>query len=405
MMSLNVNKIREDFPLFNRKINGKPIIYFDNACMSLKPRQVIEKINEYYENYPACVGRSVHTLSKEAEEGYEGTRRTAQKFFNARKVEEISFSKNTTESINPVEHNLNLSSGDMVLTTDKEHNSNLLPWIRLAKTKGIKLQIVKSSPDNTFDLEEFKEKVKGAKFVAMVHTSNIDGTTIPAKEVIKISHDNNALVLLDAAQSAPHKPIDVKKLDVDFLACSGHKMLGPTGTGILYGKKDLLEKFEQFIIGGETVKNSTYEDYTPENIPQRFEAGLQNYAGIIGLGAALQYLKKLGLENINKHENELNQYISENLNQENKISLIGPQDPKLRSGIFSFTIQGLTHHSIAQMLSKSNNIMMRSGAHCVHSWFNAHNSPGSARASLYLYNTKEEADVFISAIKELIKNF
>jgi len=389
---MNINKIRNDFPIL---CNKNPPIYFDNACMSLKPLQVIEKMNEYYREYPACGQRSMHKLGKRVTDEIENARNIAKKFFNAKRKEEIVFTKNTTESINLVANSIGLKKGDIVITTDKEHNSNLIPWQRL-KEKGIEHIIVKFD-----DIEDLKEKInKKVKIVSMVHTSNLDGTSIQAKEIIRICHDFDVPVLLDAAQSAPHKEIDVKKLDVDFLACSGHKMLGPNGTGILYAKYDLLEKMNPFIVGGETVFDSTYENAKFEKPPLKFEAGLQNYSGIIGLGEALKYLIRVGRKNIESHEIRLNKKMTEELN--GFVDIIGPIDANLRSGIFSFNIEGIDAHEIAVMLDQSN-IAIRSGMHCVHSWFNANKINGSARASLYLYNTEDEVMFFVEKIKKIAK--
>lgn len=394
---MNIQKIREDFPIFKRLINGKPIIYMDSACVTLRPIQVINAINKYYKEFPACAGRSMHTLGKEVTQEVYNSRRTIQKFINAKKTNEIIFTKNTTESINLVANSLNLKEGDTVLTSDKEHNSGLLPF-QLLKRNGIKHKIFKFS-----DLNDFQNKLnKDVKLVSTVHTSNLDGTSNPIKEIIKRAHENNSLVLIDGAQSVPHKEINLRKLDVDFLAFSGHKMLGPSGTGVLYGKIDLLEKLNPFIIGGDTVKNSTYDSYEAEEIPERFEAGLQNYAGIIGFAEAVKYLTKVGLRNIAVHEQQLNKFISDefvNLG----IDIIGDLNSEKRSGIISFNIKGIDPHGVAGILNESSNIMIRSGMHCVHSWFNAHNLKGSARVSLYLYNTKEECETLIDEIKKIIK--
>lgn len=399
---MDVEKIREYFPILNKQINGKPIIYLDSACMSLKPKPVIDSMNEYYLEYTSCGERSSHKFGRETTEKMEKTRERTKKFFNAKNSNEIVFTKNTTESINLVARSLGLNKGDKVLTTDKEHNSNLIPWLQLKKN-GIIHEVVKSNDDNTFNIENFKEKIKNTKLVSFVHTSNLDGTTIPAKEIIKIAHDAKALVMLDAAQSAPHKKIDVQKLDVDFLACSGHKMLSPTGIGVLYAKKHLLEKLEPFIVGGETVQDSTYESVKFREIPQRFEAGLQNYSGIIAFNEALELLDKIGLDWIEKHDEELNEIVSKELLNEPKIKLIGPKNPGLRGSIFSFNIEGMNFHEIASLLDETANIMIRSGNHCVHSWFNAHGMKGSARASWYLYNTEEEILKFSEEVKKLLK--
>lgn len=393
---MKIERLREDFPILK-----EGIIYFDNACMSLKPRQVIEKMNEYYLKYPSCALRSHHRLSNKASEEYENARGKLRKFINAKKNEEIIFTKNTTESINLVSHTLNLNKGDVVLTTDKEHNSNNIPWQVLSK-KGIIKQVIDSKPDNTFDIEKFENMMnKNVKLVSVVHSSNLDGVENPIKEITKIAHDYNALVLIDAAQSIPHKPVDVNKLNVDFLAFSGHKMLGPTGTGVLYGKKELLEKLDLFITGGETVIESTFDTFEKENLPQRFEAGLQNYSGFIGLGEAVEYLNKLGLDNIKEHEKNLNKILTKELI--NTVDIIGPKDPELRGGIFSFNVPGLDPHNVAIILDQTKKIAVRSGAHCVHSWFNKHNMKGSVRASLYLYNTEEECKIFAEEVNRIAK--
>ncbi len=394
----NVEKIREDFPVLS-----KSIIYFDSACMSLKPKQVINKINEYYNEYPACAGRSSHKLATKVETEVAKARNEVKNFINAKYDSEIIFTRNTTEGLNLVANSIGLKQGDEVIISDKEHNSNLLPWLKLQE-KGIKVFVVDSNDDNTFNLENFRNSfTSNTKVVSVVHVSNLDGVENPIKEISQITHKNNALLLVDAAQSVPHKEVDVKKLDVDFMAFSGHKMLGPTGTGVLYGKKEFLEKLDQFIVGGETVIDSTYKDYKIEEIPMRFEAGLQDYAGIIGLGEACRYLKKIGLKKISEHEIKLNKMITEALADNKKIELIGPKEAEKRGGIFSFNIKGIDMHHVARMLDKSKSIMTRSGAHCVHSWFNKHNMKGSVRASLYLYNTEEEVKIFIEEIQKIIK--
>ncbi|MFC2136071.1 aminotransferase class V-fold PLP-dependent enzyme, partial [Bacteroidota bacterium] len=318
----------------------------------------------------------------------------------AKRNEEIIFTRNTTEALNIVANSFKFNKGDKVLITDKEHNSNLLPWQVLSDKGIINLEIINSNPDNTFNMEEFEEKVKGARFVSVVHTSNLDGVTNSAKEIIKIAHENGALVMLDAAQSAPHHYIDVRSLDVDFLAFSGHKMLGPSGIGALYGKKDLLEELTPFIVGGETVKDSTYTTKVWEDLPERFEAGLQNYAGIVGFAEAARYLDKVGRKNIEKHETALTIRLTKGLQKIEGVKIIGPEAEK-RSGITSFTIEGADPHQIALLMDSSANIMLRSGAHCVHSWFNKHKLEGSVRASLYLYNTEEEVDYFLENIRKV----
>lgn len=400
---MNAEKIRKDFPIFEKRIRGKPIIYFDNACMSLRPRQVINAADEYYFEYPGCAGRSAHEFGTKVTEKYDEARKEIAKFVGARKKEEIVFTRNTTEGLNLIFNCLDLKKDDVIITTDKEHNSVLVPIQVLKERKGIKHQII-FSKNNFFDLEKFQDSMnKQVKLVAMAHSSNIDGTTIPEKEIIKIAHDFGALVMLDAAQSVPHKEFKVKDIDVDFLAFSGHKMMGPSGTGVLYGKHELLEKLNTFIVGGDTVEYTTYDSHVFLKPPEKFEAGLQNYAGAIGLAEATRYLDKIGRKNVEKHEEELNKIITEGIDGMKGLRILGPEEPKMRGGIFQFIIDGMNVHDVALMLNNTRNIMIRSGQHCVHSWFKAHNLQGSDRVSLYLYNTTEEAEVFVQTLKEIVK--
>ncbi|MFH1063612.1 MAG: cysteine desulfurase [Candidatus Woesearchaeota archaeon] len=399
MIGLNVDKIRKDFPVLNKKI-----IYFDSACMALKPQQVVDAMNRYYSEYPACAGRSAHSLAKTVEHEVDKSRAELGKFINAKRHEEIIFTRNTTEGINLIANSLGLKSGDEVVISDKEHNSNLIPWLKLKKTVGIKLKVVDSNPDNTFNLENLdKTLTDKTKLVSVVHTSNLDGVTNPIADIASAAHKRGALMLVDGAQSIPGRQVDVRKLDVDFLSFSGHKMCGPTGTGVLYGKMELLEKLDQFLVGGETVIESTYDSYDIENIPMRFEAGLQDYAGIIGLGEACRYIQKIGFKNIMAQEELINTIMTEGIEDNAKVNIIGPKDPTLRSGVFSFNIKGMDPHHVAGMLDASKKIMVRSGAHCVHSWFNKHKLHGSARASAYFYNTEEEAETFVKEISKISK--
>lgn len=398
---MNVEKIRNDFPLLVDGIKGKQVIYFDNACMSLKPKQVVEAVNDYYYHFPACAGRSHHKLGKKLEYEIDCSRKAIAKFINAKKKQEIVFTRNTTECINLLANTLELKKGDIVLGSDKEHNSNLIPWLRMAKVTGIKYATFRFG-----DINDFSEKIATLKpkIASFVHVSNIDGTENNAKEMVKIAKENNknngTITIIDAAQSIPHQEIDVKKLGCDFLCFSGHKMMGPSGTGVLYGKYDLLNELPQFMVGGETVVDSTYNSFKPEEVPHKFEAGLQHYAGIIGLKAAAEYLNKIGLKDIHKHEAKMNAFITEHL--AGKVNILGSKEPEKRSGIFNFFIPGKDPHQIAIMLDQSN-IMTRSGRHCCHSWFNANNIEGSTRASLYAYNTIEECGRFVEEMEKILK--
>ncbi len=398
---MDVSKIREDFPALSQKLGGRPLIYFDSACMSLKSRQVISAMVEYYEKYPACAGRSIHRLSSMVEERVHGARKSVARFLDAKSDGEIVFTRNTTEAINLVANSIGLKKGDVVVTTDREHNSNLIPWQVLSGKAGIEHRVARSLPDGSLDMDDLRKKARGARLVSVVHTSNLDGYTTPLKEIAEAARHEGALVMADAAQSAPHKPISVRRLGLDFLACSGHKMTGPTGTGVLFGRRQLLESMEPFLVGGDTVRTSTYTSHELLPPPEKFEAGLQDYAGIIGLGEAVNYLMKAGLEDISRHERELNRIITEGISGIKGLRILGPGDPGARSGIVSFTIDGMDHHQIAMLLDRNASIMIRSGHHCVSSWFSDRGIKGSARASLYLYNTREEAETFVRELRKV----
>lgn len=401
---MDLKKIRQDFPLLADAAGGKAVTYFDNACQSLRPRLVIEAINQYYLKTSACSGRSNHHLAAEVTRGVDQARSTVAKWIGASRKEEIVFTRNTTEGINLVANSVGLKNGDTVLITDKEHNSNLIPWQMQAKKQGISLKIVPSLEDNTFDMEAYTRLLAdGVRLVSFGYTSNLDGVEIPAGDVIKKAHQAGALTLLDAAQTAPHRQINLKALDVDFLAFSGHKMLGPSGTGVLFGKYHLLEKMEPFLVGGDTVASSSYTSCEFLPPPEKFEAGLQDYAGILGLEAAVRYLQGIGFVAIRKQELLLNQVITAELKDLAGIKLIGPCDAALRGPIFSFYFEGIDSHHVALMLDQMANILVRSGQHCVHSWFNAHQIHGSVRASVYFYNTEEEAALFINSLKKIRK--
>jgi len=399
---LNTDKIRADFNILTSQ-NGLVPVYLDSACMSLKPNKVVEAMDDYYFNYSACAGRSSHKMGDKVTKKVAEARKLIAKFINADSENEIIFTRNTTEGINLLANSLGLLQGDIVLISDKEHNSNLVPWLYLRDKIGIVVKIIPSNEDGSFNLNKFSELVVGVKLVSVVYTSNLDGVTNPVKEIVEIAHKNNALVFVDAAQSIAHQKIDVKNLDVDFLAFSGHKMLGPTGTGVFYGKYKLLEKLAPFIMGGDTVLYSTYEDYKFLPVPEKFEAGLQDYAGIIGLGEAVKYLSQFDFADITEHELVLNTYITNEIKKIPQIKIIGPEDPKFRSGIIDFYIKDTDMHKFAIMLDEMANISIRSGQHCVHSWFASHGIFNSARVSLYLYNTQEDAEKFITNLNKILR--
>lgn len=401
---MDITQYRQDFPFLQDGADHQSITYFDNACQSLRPRQVIDAITGYYLKTSACSGRSMHRLAAEVTRGCNLARAAVAKLIHASQPEEIVFTRNTTEGINLVAYSLEWKAGDAIIISDKEHNSNLIPWQLLAKRKGIVLKIIPSLPDNTFDLDAFSRSMdERVKLVALGYTSNLDGVTIPAQQVVKVAHQNGALVLFDAAQTVPHMKLDVKALDADFVAFSGHKMLGPSGTGVLFGKYRLLEQLEPFLVGGDTVSSSTYESCQFLPPPEKFEAGLQDYAGIIGLGAAAAYLQKVGFDAIARQELLLNEQVTREIASIPRLTILGPQEPRLRGGIVSFYIEGIDSHRIALMLDQMGRIMVRSGQHCVHSWFNARQIQGSVRASMYFYNTRQEAELFVSHLRKIIK--
>jgi cysteine desulfurase/selenocysteine lyase len=401
---MDIIKIRQDFPFLSSTTSKKPQIYLDTACQSLRPQVVMDAINQYYQEEPACGGRSNHHLSAAVSHRVDQVRETAAKFFHASRKEEIIFTRNTTEGINLVANSLGLKSGDTVVISDKEHNSNLIPWQMLVKRDGVQLKVVPSLPDNSFDLSAFEKILaEGARLVSIGMTSNLDGVTVPAAEIVKLAHKKGALVMFDAAQAAPHRQIDVKAMDIDFLALSGHKMLGPSGMGMLYGKLALLEKMSPFLVGGDTVASSTYDSCEFLPVPEKYEAGLQDYAGIYGIGAALEYIKKIGFDFIQKQETALNEYITREIASLPGLNILGPADPKIRGGIVNFTVDGIDSHRIALMLDQMAGVMVRSGQHCVHSWFNSRQIRGSVRASTYFYNTLEEAAIFTDNLKKIRK--
>ena len=399
---MDVSKLRKDFPILNSEDSPT---YLDSACMTLRPQVVIDALTDYYTNYPACGGRSVHKLSWQVTENFEIARDQIRRFMGAEKPSEIVFTKNATEGMNIVANGFNLQKGDKVLTSDKEHNANVVPWHHLAKYKGIKYEVLPAKDNYFFDLEALKEKLtKDTKLMSFVHTSNLDGYSNPAKDIIEICHDKGVKVMMDAAQSIPHKEVNVTDLDVDFAAVSAHKFCGPSGMGALYGKYEELEKLIPTYVGGSTVVNSTYEDYKLLPPPSCFEPGLQDYAGAIGAGVAADYIMEIGRDNIRDHENKLNILMSNKLKDLDGLSIVGPEDVSDRGGIMSFNIEGWDPTEIAMHLDDKYNIAIRSGMHCVHSWFNSRGIEGTARASAYLYNNDSDINKFVAAIEDTVAN-
>jgi len=405
-MSLDVEAIMKDFPSLQVRVNRKPIVYLDNACMTMKPIQVIEAMNEYYYSYPGCHGRTMYYFGRRTTEEYGRARQRLQRLINAPQSKEVIFVRNTSEGINLVASSLPFEPGDVVVTTNVEHNSNLLPWQVLKRRKGIEHRIVNLNEELTFDLGELEEAMSDrVRLVSVPHTSNLTGVTLPVSEIARVAHAHGALLMLDAAQSVPHRRVDVQSLDADIVVFSVHKMLGPTGTGVLWAKEEVLNKMGPFIVGGETVLDTHYDTYVPAGLPDRFEAGLQNYAGAIGAGVAAEYLMALGLEDIHEHEVWLNQIVTERLQDLDGVRVLGPAEPEQRGGVINIVIEGMKALEVARILDEANNIMVRAGVHCLHSWYNANLMPHSIRASVYVYNTEAECELFTDVLTKLIKHY
>jgi cysteine desulfurase/selenocysteine lyase len=407
---LDPYKIRQDFPILKRKINNHPLIYFDNAATTQKPKQVIEAIKEFYENHNANVHRAIHTLSQESSELYENAHKEVAKFINADDMEEIIFVRGTTEAINLVAYAWglhNLKSENEVLVTLMEHHSNIVPWETLSKIKGFQVKYAEVNNDGTLNYESLENAISDkTKIVCLAHVSNVTGVINDVKRVAKIAHEYGALVLVDAAQSVPHLPVDVKDLDIDFLAFSGHKMLGPTGIGALYGKREILEEMEPFHGGGSMIEDVTFNTMTGRcsvslnDLPWKFEGGTPNICGGIGLMAAVKYLKDVGMKNVKEHEEILTEYAIGRMQECEKVKIYGPEDASLKCGILPFGVKGLSSHDVALFLD-SYGIMIRSGFHCAQPLHEKLRLKSSARASFYIYNTREEIDRLIEALKEI----
>ncbi len=403
--TMDIEKIRKDFPILNRKVHGKPLIYLDNAATSQKPKQVIDAISDYYNSYNANIHRGIHKLSEEATLAYEKAHEKTAEFIGAGGMEEIVFTKNTTESLNLLAYSLTLGlkKGDEIVLTQMEHHSNIVPWQQLAKQRGLAVKYININEEGQLDAKSISESItKKTKIVSATHASNVMGTINPIKEIAKIAHENNALMIVDGAQSVPHMKVNVKDLNCDFLAFSGHKMLGPTGIGVLYGKKELLEKMPPFLYGGDMIREVKFDDATFNDLPWKFEAGTPNIAAGIGLGAAVDYLNKVGMDAIRRHDKELTEYAMEILNEIDGISIYGPKDE--RGAVVSFNINSVHSHDVSEILD-SEGIAIRAGHHCCMPLMKLLNVQGTARASFYLYNTKEEINKLAEGIKKVKKIF
>ncbi len=401
---MNVARFRRDFPALRPRRGQRAPSYLDSACMSLVPKDVLRAMEEYYSDYPGCGGRSLHRYAQKVSLRFEGARERFARFFGAADSRGVVFVRNATEAINQVAQGTAWKKGDRVLVSDQEHNSNLVVWQRLVRERGIRLDILPLSADGTFDGELLEERLaRKVRLVSLFHTSNLDGRTLPLAEVVERSHDRGAQVLFDGCQAAPHRAIEFDRSSVDFYAVSAHKMLGPTGTGVLLGRPDALAPFRPLSVGGETVEWTTLTDHQLREPPHRFEAGLQNYAGIIGAVAGLDYLERVGWDAVGATQLAANRAVSQELADEPRVRLLGPPDPKDRSSIFAFALEGIDPHDAALFLDQGWNVLVRSGMHCVHSFYERRGLVGNVRASFYFYNDRTDARLLSRGIQELLQ--
>lgn len=394
--------IRNHFPILDQEINGHPLVYLDSAATSQKPRQVIEAISNYYNLDNSNVHRGVHTLGNRATEGYEGAREKVRKFINAKSTEEVIFVRGTTTALNTVAQSYgraNVGEGDEIVITYMEHHSNIIPWQQLAKEKGAVLKYVDLEEDGTLSLEKVRAVITDrTKIVSIMYVSNVLGTMNPIKEITEIAHAHGAVMVVDGAQAAPHLKIDVQQLDCDFFAFSGHKMCGPTGIGVLYGKKDLLNNMEPIEFGGEMIDFVGLYESTWKELPWKFEGGTPIIAGAIGLGAAIDFLEEIGLDNIERHEHELAGYAMERMAELDGLDIYGPLDPAKRAGLVTFNLKEVHPHDVATVLDM-NGIAVRAGHHCAQPLMKWLDVSATARASFYLYNTEDDVDRFVNGLR------
>jgi cysteine desulfurase / selenocysteine lyase len=404
--SFAVERIRKDFPILRQRVRGKPLVYLDNAATSQKPRVVIDTVNRYYLAENANVHRGIHFLSERATQAYEGARDTVRQFLNAADTREIIFVRGTTEAINVVAQSYGrtfLTAGDEIVISAMEHHSNIVPWQILCEQIGARLRIIPFNHNGELLLDEYEKLLnERTKFVAVVHVSNVLGTTNPLKPIIAMAHRRNVPVLVDGAQAVPHQPVDVQELECDFYAFSGHKLFGPTGIGVLYGKADLLERMPPYQGGGDMISVVTFEKTHYNTLPYKFEAGTPNMAGAIGLGAAIDYVTEVGLEAVAAYERELLVYTTEALSTIKGLRIIGTA--KEKASVVSFILDGVHAHDIGTILDHEG-IAIRAGHHCAMPVMQRFGVPATARASLAFYNTKEEVDALIKALHKVSEVF
>jgi cysteine desulfurase/selenocysteine lyase len=408
--ALDVDKIREDFPILKRKLDGgKALIYLDNAATTQKPLAVINAIHDYYMNYNSNIHRAVHQLAEEATLAFEKTREKVAKFVNARSVEEIVFTRNATEAINLVAYSwgrANVGRDDKIVISEIEHHSNIVPWQILASEKGAKLEYIGVDDEGYLKMKEYSTHLDSnrVKLVSVSQMSNVLGTIVPVDEIIRMSHEKSIPVLVDAAQSVPHMRVDVQQMGCDFMAFSAHKMLGPTGVGILYVKKEILEKMPPFIGGGDMIKEVHKYETRYNDLPYRFEGGTPNIADVIGFAAAIDYLEGIGMDRVRDHEIELTKYAIERISGVKGVTLYGPRNVIDRGGVVSFNIGDIHPHDLATIMN-DHGVAIRSGHHCAQVLMERLDVAATSRASFYIYNTKEEIDTFIGALDEARRLF
>jgi len=408
-MSLNTQQLRKDFPILERETRpGTRLVYLDSTATSQKPLAVIEAMDNFYRRSNANIHRGVHTLAEEATALYEGAREKIAKFINAASARQVIYTRNTTESINLVAYSwarANLKQGDLVILTEMEHHSNLVPWHMLQVERGIELDFIPVTEDGLLDLDAFRQTLlsRSPKLVSFTHMSNVLGTVNPAAEIIRLAHAAGAVALVDAAQSVPHLSVDVQALDADFLAFSAHKMCGPTGIGALYGKADLLEAMPPFLGGGDMIREVKLRSFRPNSLPHKFEAGTPAIAEAVGFGVAVDYLTAIGMDAISAHEHEITEYALERLEEIPGVKVFGPSADK-KGGVAAFTLEGVHPHDVAQILDRDG-IAVRAGHHCAQPLHEKFGITATSRASFYLYNTKEEVDLLVNGIYKVKEMF
>ena len=401
--SFNLVKIRDQFPILNKKINNHQLVYFDNAATTQKPKKVINAINEYYSEYNANIHRGIHTLAEKATNEYEKTRKSVSQFINSKSEKEIIFTRGTTEGINLIASSFVknfLKKEDEIIISEMEHHSNIVPWQMICEENGIVLKTINVLENGEVDLDNFKELINDkTKFLSIVHTSNTLGTVNPIKQLIEICKKNNITTMVDGAQASAHSKINVQDLNCDFFVLSAHKMYGPTGVGIVYGKEEILEKMPPYMGGGEMIKEVNFQKTTYNELPYKFEAGTPNIGDVIGFNKALNFISDIGFDNISSYEKKLKDYASNSLNKIDGLKILGNSKNKI--GIFSFTLKKVHYYDLGLLLD-SKGIAIRTGHHCTQPLMDKFNLEGTARVSLAIYNSKEEIDYFVEKIKKLI---